>query len=69
MPRRFAPRHRDGPASVLLTALGCTMPLWRWSVATGLSVEALRQRLRRGWEVDRVVTTPLRGHRARGDML
>lgn len=45
-----------------LTYQGESLPVPEWARRAGLTYEALRQRLKAGWTVERALTTPLRIH-------
>jgi hypothetical protein len=53
LPRRRHHRHDE------LTWNGQTLTLIGWSQRTGIRVEVLLRRCRRGWSVEQVLTTPL----------
>jgi len=53
LPTRRHHRHDE------LTLNGETLTLVGWSQRTGIRVEVLLRRCRRGWSVEQVLTTPL----------
>lgn len=66
--RRPRPQHQGRRGTTHLTALGCRQTFAAWHVATGIPLEVLWWRWHQGWEPDRIVSTPPRAHRARGDV-
>ena len=50
----------------LLTACGKTQTLAEWVRETGLSSVVIRERINRGWSVERALTTPARKHLRQG---
>lgn len=48
-----------------ITFNGTTLPLKRWARKIGMSGEGLHNRLRRGWSVERALTTPVISRRIR----
>jgi hypothetical protein len=64
LPRSGAPNDDRPPAAMphsgvdLLTWNGETLTLIEWSQRTGIRVEALLRRCRKGWPVEQVLTTP-----------
>jgi len=60
---RWATRSEQGynqRSNHLLSFKGKRMSLTSWSKVTGISVQTLSSRIRRGWSDDRVLGTPLR---------
>lgn len=58
---RWATRKTQGlnrSTNVMLTHNGKTMPVSEWSLSVGLTDGTLRERLRRGWEVEKALNTP-----------
>jgi hypothetical protein len=64
LPRSGAPNDDRSPAAMphssvdLLTWNGETLTLIEWSQRTGIRVEMLLRRCRKGWSVEQVLTTP-----------
>ena len=52
-------RHGLGKPAKTYTYDGKTLTVSEWSALTGLTVGALGARLRKGWSVERALTTPL----------
>lgn len=48
----------------MLTFHGRTQCLSAWAEELGLTVSALKHRIKRGWDVEKTLTTPLRGYPA-----
>ena len=47
--------------ATIISALGRTQTLRSWAQETGLSTHAIRSRIRRGWSVEKALTTPSKG--------
>lgn len=54
-----AEQNRNTGRNVNISALGLTMCLEDWAAHIGIHPETLRDRLARGWDVSRALTTPL----------
>lgn len=52
-------QQRNKRTNRLLTLNGETMPLVAWAERTGLRRDTITRRLRRGWSVEKTLTTPL----------
>ena len=46
--------------NVFLTVSGISLTISKWSVRTGINVNAIRARLRYGWDASKAVSIPLR---------
>jgi hypothetical protein len=55
--------HAQRLDAARLTFDGRALTLKEWSVETGVSVNALRKRIKEGWPVERALTTPRRARR------
>jgi hypothetical protein len=64
LPRSGSPSDERSPAAMphsgvdVLTWNGETLTLIGWSQRTGIRVETLLRRCRKGWSVEQVLTTP-----------
>ena len=69
LPRSGSPSHHRPPAARphsrgdVLTWNGETLTFFEWSQRTGIRVETLLHRCRKGWSVEQVLTTPRGGAR------
>ena len=52
-------QNRNLPNVAMLTYNGITKPRYQWAEEHGLSPTVLRLRLKRGWGVEKALTTPL----------
>lgn len=52
------------PHTRYYTAFGQTQTITKWSQCTGLATPTIRERLNRGWDVERAVTEPARSLRS-----
>lgn len=51
---------RNRRTTVYLTAFGETKKLIEWAEEKGISPDAIRNRIKRGWSVERAIATPLK---------
>lgn len=68
--RQQANNRGGRKANVLLTYAGETLNVTQWAARTGLSGNQIRNRIRKGWTAEKILTTPIdvtrRAHRAGG---
>jgi hypothetical protein len=63
---RWATKKEQGnnkSNNTLLTAFGVTRTLPQWGGEVGLSVQVLRNRIKAGWPIEKVICRPVRVHR------